>query len=299
MIINGLKGMFIGMANAIPGVSGGTIAVITHIYEPLIEFFASFVSRGGDWKKRLREIAPLLVPVVIGVLTGIVLFANLIDYLFTTFPAQTQFLFMGLILGSLPFLVKQSGKTSFRPSYLIPFLFCLALLLWMAVRSFQMGDRSVFIHTQTIIRDITPVNALVLIGSGMLATGAMIVPGLSGSFLMVLIGMYATFKTMVVELNGPVILVFLVGGFSGLFFVSKIIALLLKKFHGHSYYAILGLVLGSLAFIWPGLSLETMGVSSIATLIGGFLVAFFLSGNYKGHVARQDPTEEPQNMTHD
>ena len=279
IILNCLKGLFIGMANAIPGVSGGTIAVITGIYEPLIEFFASSISRG--WKERLREILPLFLPVMIGVFAGIALFANLIEQLFIVAPSQTQFLFIGLILGSLPFLIKQGGKTKFRPVYLIPFLISAALLLWMAIQSSAIGDRSVLIHTQNIIRDLTPVNVLLLIATGMLSTGAMIIPGVSGSFIMVVIGMYATFKTMVVEVNIPVILIFLIGAFSGLFLVSKLIALLLKKFYGYSYYAIIGLTVGSLAFLWPGLSIDMVGLSGIAALVAGFFIAFFLSGERK------------------
>jgi hypothetical protein len=126
-LINGLKGLFIGVANAIPGVSGGTIAVITGIYEPLIAAFgavgdgiASIFTKDRRWREKITSALPILIPVVLGLAVGLVGFANVIETLSERFPMQTQFLFIGLILGSLPYLIKQTGKTEFRWTYLIP-----------------------------------------------------------------------------------------------------------------------------------------------------------------------------------
>lgn len=285
-LFNGLKGMFIGMANAIPGVSGGTIAVITGIYEPLIEALGSVFSRDAKWRKTIPAVLPLLIPVIIGVFTGITLFANLIDVLFARIPMQTQFLFIGLILGSLPFIIKQSGKTRFRWSYAIPLIAGAGLLIWMALRAEAMGDRSALISAQQVIREITPGNILMIIAVGAIATGTMVIPGVSGSFLLVVIGMYATFKTMFVEGNLPVIGVFMVGAVLGLLLVSKLIAVLLDKFHGHTYFGIIGLVLGSAAFLWPGFSFNTDGYTSLLAFGLGFLVAFFLGSEKKERVKK-------------
>lgn len=277
IIINSLKGLFIGIANVIPGVSGGTIAVISGVYEPLVGFFATVISR--NWKAILKKTAPLFFPVMVGVLLGILLFANVIDRLFIIAPSQIQFLFIGLILGSIPFIIKQSGKTRFRISYLIVFLIAATLLVFIAIRANQLGDRSAFIHTQEVIRVLTPVTVLIISITGMVTTATMLLPGVSGAFIMVLIGMYATYKTMVVELNFPVIAVFLVGAFAGLFLFSKVIALLLRHFHGHTYFIILGLTVGSIAFLWTGLNMDMTGITSIITFFVGFFLTFFLSGN--------------------
>lgn len=280
-LFNGLKGMFIGMANAIPGVSGGTIAVITGIYEPLIEALGSVFSRDAKWRTAIPAVLPLLIPVVIGVFAGITLFANLIDVLFATIPMQTQFLFIGLILGSLPYIIKQSGKTRFRWSYAIPLIAGAGLLIWMALRAESMGDRSALISAQQVIRDVTPGNIVMIMVVGAIATGTMVIPGVSGSFLLVVIGMYATFKTMFVEGNLPVIAVFMVGAILGLLLVSKLIALLLEKFHGHTYFGIIGLVLGSAAFLWPGFSFNTDGYTSLLAFALGFAAAFLLGTDKK------------------
>jgi putative membrane protein len=287
-LINGLKGMFIGIANAIPGVSGGTIAVITGIYEPLIGAFgavsdgiASVFTKNREWKGRIASALPILIPVVIGLAIGLVGFANVIEALSERIPMQTQFLFIGLILGSLPFLIKQSGKTAFRWTYLIPLVLGTALLVWMAVVNFRMGSRDSLIAAQDVIRTVTPVNALVLIFVGMIAVGTMVIPGVSGSFLMLLIGMYATFIKMFTEGNLPIIALFMVGALLGLLIVSKIIAWLLERFHGHAYFGIVGLVLGSAAVLWPGFSFDINGWTSIGAFVLGFAAAFFLGSDRK------------------
>ncbi len=297
-LINGLKGMFIGMANAIPGVSGGTIAVITGIYEPLIGAFgaigdgiASIFTRDKSWKQRIASALPILVPVVIGLFLGLVGFANIIESLSERAPMQTQFLFIGLIFGSLPFLIKQSGKTEFRWTYVIPLILGAALLIWMAVVNAQIGNRDSLIATQQVIREVSLSNAFILIFVGMIAVGTMVVPGVSGSFLMLLIGMYATFIKMFTEGNLPVIAVFMVGALLGLLIVSKVIAWLLDRFHGHAYFGIVGLVLGSAAVLWPGFSFDMSGLTSVLALIVGFAAAFFLGSDRKSKFQK---TPEPQ-----
>jgi len=99
-IVNALKGSLIGVANTIPGVSGGTIAVITGLYDQLIASVSGFIKTG--WKKNLL----FLLPVIVGIAVGIGLFARAVDYFMENYPDQTAFFFMGLILGSVPFLIR-------------------------------------------------------------------------------------------------------------------------------------------------------------------------------------------------
>jgi putative membrane protein len=280
-LTNGFKGMFIGMANAIPGVSGGTIAVITGIYEPIIDALGSVFSREGAWKKKIPAVLPLLIPVIIGVFTGIAVFANLLEYLFEQVPMQTQFLFIGLILGSLPFLIKQTGKTTFKPGYLIPLVLSFALLIWMAFKNADIGDRSSILASQQVIRDVSISNAFLLIFVGMIATGTMVVPGVSGSFLLVLIGMYGTFVHMFTEQNLPVIGFFMIGAILGLLIISKVISVLLEHFHGYTYYGIIGLVVGSVASLWPGFTFDFQGLTAVGAAALGFAAAWFLGSDRK------------------
>ena len=118
-VINALKGSLIGAANTIPGVSGGTIAVVTRIYDELIGAISGFFKTG--WKRNTL----FLLPVIAGVAIGIILFAQVVDYFLANHPMQTAFFFMGLILGSMPFLTKITLREAFKPIYLIPFVISL------------------------------------------------------------------------------------------------------------------------------------------------------------------------------
>lgn len=289
---NGLKGIFIGMANAIPGVSGGTIAVITGIYEPLISalaavgdaLFSVFTGNKG-WKSAFARALPVILPAGLGLVIGLVGFANIIESLSEAAPMQTQFLFMGLILGSLPFLIKQSGKTRFKPTYLIPLILGAGLLICMAIVNSSLESREALIASQRIIRTITPSSALILIVVGMLAVGTMVIPGVSGSFLLVLIGMYGTFIKMFTERNLAVIALFAVGAGVGLLLISKLISWLLTHVHGHAYFGIVGLVIGSVAVLWPGFQFDAQGASSAVAGLLGFAAAYFLGGERKANAA--------------
>ncbi|TVR54300.1 MAG: DUF368 domain-containing protein, partial [Spirochaetaceae bacterium] len=117
-LFNALKGITIGMANIIPGVSGGTIAVVTGVYDELVDAFGNFFSSEGGWRRNLF----FLTPVVIGILIGNVALARLIGYLFEVAPGPTNFGFIGLILGSAPYLVKRAGLRRFAWWYVPLFL---------------------------------------------------------------------------------------------------------------------------------------------------------------------------------
>ncbi|POQ99118.1 hypothetical protein AU468_10920 [Alkalispirochaeta sphaeroplastigenens] len=254
--VNFLKGLAIGMANIIPGVSGGTIAVITGIYDELIDAFGNFFGRPPGWRRNLL----FLVPVVGGILAGSVLFARLLGLLLDSAPGPTTFGFIGLILGSAPAMVRRAGVSSLRP--LSGLLFCagLAVVLWMGLAPRPEAAEAV--------TAIDPATAAILFGAAFVASIAMLIPGVSGSFLLLLMGMYGTLREGFSSLNIPVILIFALGTGTGVVLVSKLIAALLAKFHEETYWVIIGLVLGSAVALFPGLGSGFM----ILADLGGFLI---------------------------
>ncbi len=268
-IINALKGVLIGIANTIPGVSGGTIAVVTGIYDRMIGAVGGFFREHGGWKANLL----FLGPVVIGVALGILGFARIVDYFLQNYPEQTALFFMGLIAGSVPFLVKQSVKDRFRWWYLIPFVICLAAVLIMRFAGEPPASEPI-----TILSAYAVVMVLL---SGIISAAAMIIPGISGSFILLLIGMYSTFISAASERNLAVLGIFVVGSGVGIVLVAKVINLLLKHFHEPTYFAIIGLVLGSLAAIWPGLAGGAMSIVSVVVFVVGFTAAFVLGSDRK------------------
>lgn len=260
-LVNALKGVTVGIANIIPGVSGGTIAVITGLYDELVDAFGNFFRSEGGWRRNLL----FLLPVVVGILLGNVAFARLIGFLLDSAPEATTFGFIGLILGSTPYLFKRAGTARFKPAYLLLFLLGLALVLWMGLT-----PRPAASAPMTVI---TPASGLLIFAAAFVASIAMIIPGVSGSFLLLLIGMYSTMQNGFSTLNVPVILVFVVGTLTGVVLVSKGIAALLRNYHGATYFAIIGLVLGSAITLYPGISSGSM----IFLDLGAFAVGAALS----------------------
>lgn len=285
-VINALKGSLVGAANTIPGVSGGTIAVITRLYDELIASVGGFFKTG--WKKNTA----FLLPVIVGVVLGIGLFARVVDFFLVGYPAATAFFFMGLILGSVPFLIKLTLREKFRPGYAIPFAVCFGLLIVMTIVGRPpAGDP---------ITHLTLATGLMVFLAGVVSSATMIIPGVSGSFVLLLIGMYSTFIRAVRDLNLPVLAVLVPGFIVGIVLVSKGINYLLSRYHGISYWGIVGLVLGSVPAIWP--RTETGGwsvpgstaevLTGLAALVVGFLLAYFLGSDRKERARSKDASSE-------
>lgn len=270
-----LKGIGIGAANTVPGVSGGTIAAITGIYDDLIHAISTFFSA---WKRNVL----VLAPVGLGALLGIALLAGVVDYLLGAYPQATALFFIGLILGSLPFLFGQVSGRSFRAQELTSAIIAAALVITMGV-----AGRPPMTAPMT---ELTPVSSLWLLGSGAIAAATMIIPGVSGSFVLLLIGMYSTFISAVRTGNLELIAVLGIGALIGIVAVSKLLDTLFSRFYAPTYWAIIGLVIGSVAGIWPGLGgPEPLWLSALAAVLG-FVLAFSL-GNRKRE-PRGEPMEE-------
>ena len=258
--VNTLKGVAVGVANIIPGVSGGTIAVITGLYDELVDAFGNFFRSEGGWRRNLL----FLAPVVVGILVGNIAFARLIGFLLDTAPEATTFGFIGLILGSTPYLFKRAGATRFKPQYILLFLAGLVVVLWMGLTPRP--------EASPPITDITLTSGIAVFTAAFVASIAMIIPGVSGSFLLLLIGMYSTLQQGFSTLNLPVIVVFVFGTVTGVVLVSKGIAALLKNYHGATYFVIIGLVLGSAVALFPGFGdASTFVLDVVAFLIGAGL----------------------------
>lgn len=287
--LNALKGSLIGAANTIPGVSGGTIAVITRLYDELIASVSGFIRTG--WKKNVA----FLLPVIVGVAVGIVLFARIVGFFMEGYPAQTAFFFMGLILGSVPFLTKITLRERFRGWYLIPFVISLGVLVAMAVAGRPPSSEPI-VH-------VTLANAPLIFLAGVVSSATMIIPGVSGSFVLLLIGMYSTFIDAASALNVAVLAVLVPGFLVGIVAVSKLINFLLSRFHGVTYWAIIGLVLGSVPVIWAqaevGAWLGGAGIAgaltSVVALAAGFALAYFLGSDRKER--RRAAAGEPGEQT--
>lgn len=269
--INFLKGAAVGIANIIPGVSGGTLAVITGIYNKLIDIIGNFLSHLKSWTK-LKEDFKFLIPIGLGAVIGIVLFSKVLKWLLATFNMPTMFCFMGLIIGSLPLLFNQAKEKGFKIKYLIPFAITLILMIILNIIGANVTEGS---GIETF--DKTPINMILLVFYGFIAAGTMVIPGISGSMVMMIMGIYTAILTAVSTLDIIILLPFAFGVLIGVIVVSKLMDILLEKFYSYTYFAILGFIIGSIIFIFPGFAFNLTGLVSVIVFIIGFVVSYFVS----------------------
>lgn len=268
-IINFFKGMIIGIANIIPGVSGGTMAVSMGIYEKLIQTIGNFFHH---FKENFKKNMIFLIPIVLGAGIGIVAFSKLLKFLLENYAMQTQFAFIGLILGSIPFVMKKSVEQGFSWKYIIPGLIALGIGVTLAILEL-MGITGNAVESF----DINFINIVLLFIYGIVSAVSMVVPGISGSFILLLLGVYSAIITAISTLNILVLIPFAIGVAVGILLASKLISFLLDHFYGYTYFAIIGFVLGSLLAIYPGFSFDMAGLVSIICLILGFIASYLIS----------------------
>lgn len=257
------RGLMMGATDVIPGISGGTIALLLGIYERLIEAINGFFSK--RWKEQLG----FLVPLGIGMVTAIFLFAKVIEWLFINYPTPTIYFFLGLILGVLPYLFyKAEAKNTFRIQHFIFMGIGVAIVTTLGLMSVGEGE---------IITNITPSIYLFLFVSGMIGSSAMIIPGISGSFMLLVLGVYPTVISAISHLHLDIILVTGLGIGVGFIIMSRIVGYCLKHHFHLTFATTIGLVIGSVFVIFPGFP-ESTGLwwASALTFLGGLLAAYIL-----------------------
>ena len=254
------RGMIMGVTDLIPGVSGGTMAVVLGIYDRLLEAISGFFSK--EWKRHLG----FLVPLGIGVVIALLSLSRLIDYLLKEYFEPTQFFFIGLIIGVIPFLIRHSeAKRYFTTRHIIALIIAAVLVASMA-----------FIKTDTSaepIESLTILSAIGLFLSGWLASMAMLLPGISGSFILLLLGVYSTAIRALSTLDLPFIAVIGAGVVFGFIMSSKGIRYMLSHFHHMTFAVIIGLIIGSIAVVYPGVSGDiATNIISALTFVAGLLL---------------------------
>lgn len=237
-VVNVLKGIVIGVANAIPGVSGGTMMVIMKVFDRLLGAVSFNL-------KKLKENFWFLLTIVIGMGIGVILSSKVLSICFEQFYVQTQFFFMGVVLGSLPMIYKEATKEKkLAPVHLIPFAIGVAVIIGVSLISSSMGANTV----RTTLNVSTFIYLVIV---SIIAAAAMIMPGLSGSLVLLILGGYQTAIQAVDEMNIPILIPIAIGVIIGIVACAKLITLCLKKWQRGTYSVILGLIFGSFYAIFP------------------------------------------------
>lgn len=228
------SGFVIGFGMVIPGVSGGVLAMVLGLYEPII---AAIANPFDNWRRNLKFLLPL------GVGAGVCLLslARLLEYLFAQYPLPTLYLFFGLVIASIPSMVTLANGQGFRLSYLVSLAAGLGLLLIITGLPQLLGaggpQRASLLYP-------------VLMG-GILGAG-LVVPGLSASFLLIAFGYYEELLGALVQLDLTILVPAGLGVVIAIVLASKAIHWLFRWKYGHVSYAIIGLMLGSLYAAFPG-----------------------------------------------
>lgn len=276
-----LKGFLMGICDIIPGISGGTIAFITGIYIRLInsikninltnilKLLKSFLKKNKkEFKKNYqKQDLTFLITIILGILTAIILTSNIIKYLLENYKSLTLAFFLGLIIASSKQILKQIPKhtTKNKSFTIIGFLFGISLF---------------FIQT----KQITNPTYLKILFSGIISVSALFLPGISGSFILMIIGTYDFILNAITQIKQNInyLLTFATGAIFGAIFISQIITYLYKKDKSKTLYTLFGLVLGTLIIpikqiiINTNINILNFSKIIILFLLGILIVEFIL-----------------------
>lgn len=277
-----LRGMVIGLANVIPGVSGGTMMVSMGIYDKLIWSINHLF-------KKFRECIKILLPYLVGMVLAIVFGAFALKAAFRDYPLPTNTLFIGLILGSLPFILKEMKGEKIGWQGVLAFVLLFALVVGLkAIEAENVTAVSLNIGT-----------VLLMLLMGAICSAAMVIPGVSGSMILKTLGYYEPIVTdaipglvkgitsgnwSAVLQNLGILLPFAIGIVIGIFGIAKLIEILMKKWKGRTYCGILGMVAASPVVILMDRSIYegfnwVIGIVSVIALALGVLIAMKLGGD--------------------
>ncbi len=278
-ILDILRGAVMGVSNIIPGVSGGTMAVSMGIYDRVIYAVNNLFKQ---FKKSFKE----LLPILIGVLIGLFAFAALIGSLLGTKSDEipitrlpTNFAFIGLILGGLPAIYKRVNMKDAKIPGVFLFLVFLALVVVLPLLNPP--------EARTVDHSIGTI--LLMIPLGAIASATMVIPGISGSMILMLLGYYNSVINAMNDLRGgdwsslAILLPYVIGLLIGIVFIARLMNFLLRKHAALTFCAIFGLVIGSpVALLMQNrecFALANAGnwIASIVCLVIGFAIAWFMA----------------------
>ena len=266
------KGIFMGIADAIPGVSGGTIALLLGIYEELISTISGLnfnllidLKQNGFksfWKKLNGN---FLVTLIVGIGISLIFFIKISSKLLNDYPMFIWSFFLGLIIATVYVIFKLIKKWDY-----INIISAFATIILSSILS------SISVNSSDEI------SLLYILVCGIIASSAMILPGISGSLILVIMGVYKVLIDSVNNLEISIIFTFIIGAITGLISFSKILSWLFNNYKNLTYSIMLGLVIGSIGKVWPWKQNEMVQLAnldmifSVILVIIGFFMIFII-----------------------
>ena len=233
-----LKGFIFGLANIIPGVSGGTIALTMGIYEDLIKAISNIL-------KEFKNSMSILIPFGIGTALAILSMSKVINFTLDKYPTATILFFVGLILGGIPLIFKKLKVKKQKSINIILSIITFSIVIILAV----IGSNTSSVN----LSNLNILSYILLFLVGVVAAASMVIPGISGSFMLMLLGFYKPIIKVVADLtnfdnllhNLLVLIPFGLGVVFGIIFIAKLLEYLFSKYKTLTYYAIFGFLIAS------------------------------------------------------
>lgn len=259
-----LKGFIIGSSMSVPGVSGGTMAILLGIYDKLIGAVSNFF-------KNIKENAFFLGKVCLGGILGLCSLAFLIEALLGRFPIQVCSFFLGAVIGGIPALLNKTREEKFTFSSFIYFVAGLAIVIGITFMPKGMI---------TISNGFSIGNLIMWLITGVIVALALVLPGISTSHMLVVLGMYDITLNAITDFNIPFLLILGVATIVGIFLITKPLEWIMNKYTHKTYCAIIGFVAGSTVSIFKDKIIpaapDYSGVYSWAVIILVSIVTFIL-----------------------
>ena len=252
-IMNLGKGILIGAGCILPGISSGVLCVIFGIYEKLLDSILNFFK---DVHKNFK----FLLPIALGGIIGIISFSKILQFLLYKYPLQTKSIFIGLILGGVVLLFKDIRKKEKFKINNITYL----------IISLLIGISMVYFENKIGTQNIYNINCIYLILSGILMSVGIVVPGVSSTIILMLLGIYSLYLNSVSTLYLPVLIPMAIGIILGSWIFMKIIKYLLDKFYTQTMFSIIGFTLGSIFVLMPVINTAIENIIALMCIVCGY-----------------------------
>lgn len=268
------KGICIGAGAILPGISSGVLCVIFGIYDKLVE---SILGIFHNFKKNFMY----LLPFVLGAFIGVLLFGNILNVLFESFPLPTKYAFIGLILGSIPLLIHNiNSKNTFKLHYLLytAIAFGIGLLTVMlenSISSFSSSSDLINVIYNSAVPSL--VSIILLVIAGFFMSIGIVVPGVSSTLILMCFGIYDIYLDAVSTMNLTILVPLGIGVIIGGIIFLKIIKYLLDNYYMQTFYSIVGFTLGSVLVLYMPITFDFIGFLSIILLV----ICFYIAGLFE------------------
>lgn len=268
-LVNYLKGIIVGIGGIAPGLSGSVMLLILGLYEKIVNIIGGFF-------KNIKNNIIFLIPVGLGMGTGVILFSKIVDFMLENYEFHTRYLFLGLVLGTIPLFFKEVTKNGYAKKYFF-------VTLIVAVIGFY-----VFSINKTYFAPVENPNLLQSAWLGVAVAGSSIIPGVDSAVILSSLGLYELYVSSLADLNMSILIPAGVGLVIGIFGISFIMKMLINKFYTMTFSIVFGLFISIIPNVLNGsnkiTSMPDLWIA-VGLIVFGFMFSFYL-GDIKGNNER-------------